>query len=184
MYAYTTLEELRRRNASLLAETRAAKMARASTRSPSDATFLSHSTTDVEFLPAVITLLEDHGGQVYIDKKDETLPPYTNRETATALRTRIVQSRRFVLFATSRSKDSRWMPWELGIADGVKDSRRVAVLPGVDTAADVTWTEREYLGIYNRVVHGDLQGHSQKVWMVLDQVKNTATELSRWLTGA
>src|SRR5205823_6157132 len=98
--------------------------------------FLSHSSSDLEILPGVISLLQSHGGTVYVDKKDEALPPYTSRETAVALRRRIAESENFILFATKSSKDSRWMPWELGISDGMKQSSRTAILPAVDTSND------------------------------------------------
>jgi hypothetical protein len=118
---------------------------------------------------------------VYIDKKDETLPPYTNRETAIKLRKKIHECRKFILFATKKSKDSKWIPWELGISDGYKQSTGTAIFPGLDTVDDSEWTEREYLGVYDRIVWGDLEGRKGRVWMVLNQEKNTATELSKWL---
>ena len=73
------------------------------------------------------------------------------------------------------------MPWELGLSDGIKKVAGTAVLPGVDSATDTKWAEQEYLGLYDRIVWGDLQGREKKVWMVLNQVANTATELSEWL---
>jgi hypothetical protein len=83
--------------------------------------FLAHSSKDERYLPGVISLLENHGGRVYIDKADSRLPDSTNRETAETLRSTISECTRFVLFVTTNSKDSKWVPWELGIADGKKD---------------------------------------------------------------
>lgn len=150
-------------------------------RSPEGATFLSHSSKDQELVVGAVRLLTGHGATVYIDKKDPALPPYTSKDTATGLKQRIQQSRKFVLLASKNSKDSRWVPWELGIADQAKGLGRVAVLPAVDSQTDVTWSHWEYLGLYDRIVWGDLEGESKRVWMVLDQRKNTATELSQWL---
>lgn len=181
MPEYATREMLRRFGNEVLSEERTRVVKRASERSPAGSTFLSHSSKDAELLPGVIRLLEGHGGSVYVDKKDESLPPFTSRETATTLRSRIVESRKFILFATQASHDSRWMPWELGISDGVKQAWCTAVLPGLDTAADTAWAEREYLGVYDRVVYGVLQGQQQKVWFVWNREKNTGTELSEWL---
>ncbi len=181
MVEYATRELLRRFGNEVMSEERASIVRRASQRSPAGATFLSHSTQDAELLPGVIRLLEGHGAQVYVDKKDDSLPPYTSRETATTLKRRIVECRKFVLFATKTSKDSRWMPWELGISDGVKPSGCITVLPSIDTAWDTSWSEREYLGVYDRIVWGDLDGEPQKVWMVWNQERNTATKLSDWL---
>ena len=150
-------------------------------RSPAGATFLSHSSQDAEWLVGAIRLLEGHGATVYVDKKDPKLPPYTNKETALGLKKRIHQSSKFVLLASNNSKDSRWVPWELGIADEHKGLDRVAILPAVDSENDTAWTSWEYLGLYDRVIWGDLQGERDKVWMVIGAQNNKAVELSSWL---
>ena len=181
MPRYATVGDIRARQSQLLTEEKRRIMVQAATRSSVGATFLSHSSRDVELLPGVIKLLEGHGATVYIDKKDPDLPPFTSRETAAVLRQRIRQSKKFILFATSTSKDSRWMPWELGLSDGLKGAAETAVLPAVDTVTDTKWTEREYLGTYNRVVFGKLSGYPEDVWMVWNQEKDTATRLSDWL---
>ncbi len=150
-------------------------------RNPAGTTFLSHSSQDGEWVVGAIRLLEGHGANVYVDKKDSKLPPYTNKETAAGLKERIHQSRKFVLLASNNSKDSRWVPWELGIADEHKGLSRVAILPAVDSTKETTWTNWEYLGLYHRIIWGDLEGHTDKVWMVIDASESTATELSKWL---
>ena len=178
---YTTTSEMRSFASSLTETARVAIRKRAETRSPVAATFLSHSTKDGDIVPYAVNLLEAHGAAVYIDKKDAALPPYTSRETARILRDRIGQSSKFVLLASENSKGSRWVPWELGLADGHKSPRNVAIFPAVDQAYDYAWTEQEYLGIYDRIVFGDHSSHTDKIWMVLNQEKNTATELGQWL---
>ncbi len=150
-------------------------------RSPEGATFLSHSSKDQELVVGAVRLLTGHGATVYIDKKDPALPPYTSKDTAIGLKKRIQQSRKFVLLASKNSKDSRWVPWELGIADQARGLSRVAILPTVEKQTDVTWSSWEYLGLYDRVVWGDLEGEAKRVWMVLDEKKNRATKLSDWL---
>ncbi|RYF44853.1 MAG: TIR domain-containing protein, partial [Cytophagaceae bacterium] len=154
----------------------------ASERSPLASTFLSHSSKDSDLLPGVVHLLQSHGAVVYIDKKDETLPPFTCRSTALTLRGRIEQSKKMVLFATENSKDSRWVPWELGLGDGLKKGNSVAILPSIETNSDQEWVEREYLGIYDRIVFGRIQGIEDMLWMVLNQEKNTAMSLRSWLS--
>lgn len=150
-------------------------------REPAGATFLSHSTKDKDLVTGAIRLLEGHGATVYIDKKDPYLPPYTSKDTADGLKRRINQSGKFVLLASKNSKDSRWVPWELGLADGHKGLSKVAILPAVENQSDTSWTNWEYLGLYDRIVWGDLQGQDKKVWMVLDQAKNKAVTLHSWL---
>jgi len=150
-------------------------------RSPNGATFLSHSSRDSDILPGAIQLLENHGATVYVDKKDPALPPYTSKTTAETLKTRINQSKKFVLLASENSKESRWVPWELGLADGYKTMRQVAILPTVETRANTSWTKWEYLGIYDRIVWGGHQSYTGDIWMVLNHKANTATELREWL---
>jgi hypothetical protein len=56
-----------------------------------------------------------------------------------------------------------------------------AILPSPDQATDRRWAEREYLGIYNRIVYGNLQGHQAPVYMIWNPDANAAIELSAWL---
>ena len=146
-------------------------------------TFLSHSSADAREVAGAVQLLENHGAKVYIDKRDATLPPYTSEETADALKKQIYESRRFVMLASKNSQQSKWVPWELGLADGVKTLKNIALLPASDSEDDTTWTSWEYLGLYRRIVFGDLPGVPGPVWMVQDTKKNIATELRKWLTA-
>lgn len=181
MIRYATIDDLKRIGGEVSADERRRLVTAAQQRQVAGSTFLSHSSRDTEVLPAVIRVLENHGASVYVDKKDESLPPYTSRETAQILRTRIIQCSKFVLFATKNSKDSKWVPWELGVSDGYKRPSNVAVFPGVDAVWETSWTEQEYLGIYDRIIWGDLNPYPQPLWMVLNQEDNTAIPLSDWL---
>lgn len=146
-------------------------------------TFLSHSSKDLELLEGAMEVLYNHGARVYIDEIDPEMPPYTSAETAALLKQRIAQTRRFVLLTTKNSKDSRWVPWELGIADGEKGLEKIALFPASDSTNDDDWTSWEYLGLYHRVVWGKLSGHEEELWMVLDAKANTAVTLRNWLSG-
>lgn len=145
--------------------------------------FLAHSSQDERYLPGVISVLENNGGRVYVDKADNRLPESTNRETAEILRTTINACRRFVLFVTTNSKDSRWIPWELGIADGEKGAYPVSLFPTAKNSNEQIWANQEYLGLYRRIVWGKMTGWTKEGWLVLDHVKNTATSLRQWLEG-
>ena len=147
--------------------------------------FLSHSSKDKVHLPAVISILQNHGGNVYIDSQDDRLPTTPNRETAEILRGTVTSCRRFVLFVTTNSKDSRWIPWELGLADGEKGQWPVALFPIAEKSFEQKWSEAEYLGLYQRIVWGQIKDVTQKnEWIVLNHEKNTAVTLRRWLTEA
>lgn len=181
MVSYTTKEELRGfvGDIPVLQRTRTRK--NAEERSPHGATFLSHSSRDDDLVDGAILILENHGATVYVDKIDPELPPYTSKETAAKLKTRINQSRKFVLLATKNSKESKWVPWELGLADGYKGFGKIALFPAVDARYETSWTSWEYMGLYDRIVWGKLKGYEKEVWMVLNEADNTATELSAWL---
>jgi hypothetical protein len=183
LISYTTKEEFRRFSSEITLNDRTQLRKRAQERSPEGATFLSHSSKDDDLVVGAIRILENHGATVYIDKKDPDLPPYTSDQTASTLKKRIEQTRKFVLLATKNSKESKWVPWELGIADGKKGLDRIALFPAVDERHDNSWTSWEYMGLYRRIVWGDLEGHEKRLWMVLDEKRNTATPLSRWLSG-
>ena len=128
-------------------------------------------------------MLEGHGAQVYVDEVDPEMPPYTNEGTAMLLKHRIRHSHRFVLLASKNSNESRWVLWELGVADGYKGLEQIALFPSSDSAHDMTWASWEYLGLYRRIVHGEMAGGGAPLWMVLDSRANTATALSEWLKG-
>ena len=108
-------------------------------------------------------MLESHGAAVYVDKKDGSLPPYTDKSTAKILKNRISESQKFVLLASEQSKDSRWVPWELGLADGYKGLGNVAIFPAVESKGRDAWTNWEYLGLYDRIIWGDHDSYSGKI---------------------
>lgn len=152
---------------------------------PSDRTdktvFLSHSTKDDDLVAGVVQILENHGGRVYVDHADPSVAGKECLAIAEHLRIVIRGCRKFVLLASPRSKDSNWIPWELGLADGIHSPRHVAIFPSAETIVDMEWSQREFLGLYNRIVWGKLVGYEKEVWMVWDFRANTATELSEWL---
>ena len=61
-----------------------------------------------------------HGGVPYIDKGDNRLPKIPSVKTAKVLKEAIKSCRRLIVFITTNSKESKWIPWELGIGDGAK----------------------------------------------------------------
>lgn len=153
----------------------------AASRDLTGSTFLSHSSKDDDLVTGAIKILENHGAKIYIDSIDPEMPPYTSERTANLLKDRIKQTKRFILLASANSKDSRWVPWELGVADGYKGFSNIALFPAVDNRHDNDWVSWEYLGLYRRIVWGDLQGHTSSVWMVYDHKTNSATSLADWL---
>jgi len=143
--------------------------------------FLSHSSADREALPKAIWFLMQYGVNVYIDKTDKELPQKTSSETGAKLKERIAEHRKFIVLVTANSKNSRWIPWELGIADEKKKMPNVALLPDIGNQSNAEWAEQEYLGLYPRIVNERFKNQTNPVWMVLDHQKNEGIELGEWL---
>lgn len=111
--------------------------------------FLSHSRKDNNLLTSAAQFLRSHGIKVYVDWLDEGMPDTVSGDTAKKLKERIAQQRKFVVLVTENSKDSRWVPWELGYADSKKGMEHVAAFPVRES--DRTFTHNEYLQIYPRI---------------------------------
>lgn len=143
--------------------------------------FLSHSSNDDDLVPGAVRVLEVNGGQVYVDHVDPENSQDSVTDIAEHIRSVIRGCRRFVMLATPRSKDSKWIPWELGLADGIHHEPNIALFPAAQSSVDWEWSEREYLGLYRRIVWGRLEGREDWLWLVWDFRANTAEPLNRWL---
>lgn len=144
--------------------------------------FLSHSSKDADKLTSVINFLEQYETNVYIDKEDKDLPRKTSPETAVKLKKNIVQCNKFIVLVSNNSKESKWIPWELGIADVEKRLANIALLPSTNDFGTPDWLEQEYMGLYHRIVYGRHTSYTSPVWMVYNHSNNTGTELGEWLT--
>jgi len=143
--------------------------------------FLSHSSKDKDKLVDVISFLESYGAEVYIDKNDKDLPKITNYNTAKILKERINSIPKFILFVTPNSKDSRWIPWELGLADGIGKYKNIAILPASNYQYDSNWTEQEYLGLYQQIIWGKPDNEDIEDLVVFDRFNNKKVYLREWL---
>ncbi|MDE3721377.1 toll/interleukin-1 receptor domain-containing protein [Nocardiopsis sp. N85] len=150
MANYYTMRELRARAGGLTAEG-ARERLRESAKSavgPFDV-FLSHSFQDAQVILGLRGLLSDQGLRVYVDWVDDPELDRSRVSSATAARLRQrMQQSRSLIYATSRAaRKSRWMPWELGYFDGIRDGSRVSILP-VDGDGLSAFDGEEYLGLY------------------------------------
>ena len=143
--------------------------------------FLSHSSKDKNILPSVINFLSRYGVNVYIDKADEELPQITSPETGEILKNRIQEARKFIVLISENSRYSKWIPWELGIADEKKKISKITLLPTVQGISLPNWPQQEYLGLYPRIVYSNFKGQQQSVWMVYNHHQKTGTGLDEWL---
>ncbi len=115
-----------------------------------DATvFLSHSSKDKRLAEYVKTVLGGQGISVYIDWQDSELPAKATRQTAKALKERIKEHKLFLLLLTNNSAESRWVPWELGIADQAKGLQQTLIFPVGQVSSHVMG--RTYLQLYHHI---------------------------------
>lgn len=133
--------------------------------------FLSHSHKDKDLVEGIANLLAGVGVEVYIDWLDDGMPERPDRETAKRIKDKIKEYQRFVLLATKNSLNSLWVPWELGLADGVKEMNKIAVLPVRDDSYE-SWKGNEHIDLYPRIEDTGVF-HLGATW--------GATQLSTWL---
>lgn len=179
MVEFVTFSDLNRFNQKLtINEQRSIKIA--ASKKNAKNTFLSHSSKDAEYLPGVIELLENHGASVYCDLGDDRMPEDPSPETAQIIKSQITSSKKLVVFVTINSKDSKWVPWELGVGDMSLSPKNVALLPASKESWNQSWARQEYMGLYNHIVFGRITGKPQPLWMVYDYRTNSAMTLSEW----
>ena len=111
--------------------------------------FLCHSHSDRSLVEGFVKYVRQKGRNVYIDWMDTTLPPTPSRATASRIKSKIVSCDLFIFLATHNSMNSRWCPWEIGYADGVKKLETILIVP---TESDNgTYYGNEYLQLYRKL---------------------------------
>lgn len=110
--------------------------------------FLSHTRADREQAEQLAEQLRAAGLSVYLDVDDEALSRLHGRELAERLKNILSRSRLLLFVFSARSTESRWMPWELGLAHGVVG--RVLLWP-LNAAAGRAAARQEYLKLYEQV---------------------------------
>ena len=134
--------------------------------------FLSHSHKDKDLIQPAIAFLRSHGVKVYVDWMDEGMPDVVSGETAKKIKQKIGEQKKFLVLVTENSKDSRWVPWELGYADPVKGMSHIASFP---VAEKEDFAQNEYMRIYPKIyfVGG--------TWYVWQDDPTNLTYLTDWL---
>lgn len=116
--------------------------------------FLSHSHADRDIVYAFIQYLASFGINIYVDWQDSEMPRVTSVETARRIKDQIAANKLFMVFYTLNSKNSRWVPWELGVADQIKGYDYTYIVPVADDQQG-QFNELEYLRIYKRIEFAD-----------------------------
>lgn len=111
--------------------------------------FLCHSHKDAEYAKGLQVLLAEQGLVLYIDWEDPCMPDTPDRRTAERIQKAISESDLFLFLATPNSTGSRWCPWEIGYADGVKLLDSIIVVPTSDSRGQ--YYGNEYLQLYRSI---------------------------------
>ncbi len=141
--------------------------------------FLSHAFSDKDLILGIALTLEDLGYSVYLDWRND---PDLDRNsvtpaTAQKLRERM-RSSNCLFFATERSSNSKWMPWELGYKDG--HNTHSAILPLREGESN-SFTGQEYLGIYPYVNQAKSKNGQEKLW--IHDAPDSYIVFDDWLKG-
>ncbi len=127
--------------------------------------FLSHSIRDADLILGMKGALEDLGYSVYVDWIDD---PQLDRSkvtlsTADKLRQRMNSSASLFFVTTANTDASKWMPWECGYFDGIKE--KVAIAPIQSQSTDNSYSGQEYLGLYPYVVQQQNTQGKETLWV-------------------
>lgn len=175
--AFITRDQINRyqKGLSITNESISLKQAAATASSGSTAStsiFLSHSHKDKELIAPALAFLRSHGVTIYVDWMDEGMPDTVSSATAVKIKEKIKQQKKFVLMVTENSKDSRWVPWELGYADPVKGINHIATFP---IAERTDFTKNEYMKIYPKIEY------VSDMWWVWTDDPQKLVKLDTWL---
>ena len=137
--------------------------------------FLSHSFLDAEVILGLKLALEEKNFTVYVDWiEDKQLNRNNvNSGTANQLRNRMRKCKSLFFATSDNSSNSKWMPWELGYFDGLKN--KVAIIPIKKSSFDSNnFSGQEYLGLYDYVIeqYGSLH---------IQYLNGTTRRLQEWI---
>ncbi len=135
--------------------------------------FLSHSYNDRAIIPALKAELEKFGYKVYVDWINDKLLSRDNvsKDTAKVLQKRMKQSKCLIYATSENSSSSRWMPWELGYFDGIKD-KMVGILPvkKYGNGFQDNFKGEEYLGLYYYIDKDRISGKDKEALWVRESL--------------
>ena len=144
---------------------------------------MSHSYVDSAEILGLKLDIESMGYSVYVDWIEDGQLDRSNvtKENANVLRARMLRCDSLFFVTSESSKSSKWMPWELGFFDGIK--QKVAILPVLDISqATNAYNGQEYLSLYPYVTKDKVQGTGRdELWV--RESESTYIAFSEWLKG-
>ena len=155
-------------------------LAKAASTLPGKTVFVSHASADDQWIPGVLRFFDRFAAPAYVDDFDKRLPKPPTTATALTLKNEIKQCPRFVVLVSPNSRFSRWIPWELGLADGFKNIPLIALLPVTPEGTEENWTKEEYFSLYPRIF-SDGPSNDDSSWYVRDPRDALCWHLNLWL---
>jgi hypothetical protein len=143
--------------------------------------FLSHSSSDAAIVAGLKLELEDLGYSVYVDWIED--PKLDRRkvtkETARLLQQRMQSCKSLFYAFTENASESKWMPWELGYFDGIK--QKAAVLP-ISNGIKEEFKGTEYVGIYYYITK-EINDQTKKDALWVNESKKIYVSYDRWINN-
>jgi hypothetical protein len=135
--------------------------------------FLSHSTGDSEQIWGLKLELENLDYSVYIDWIDDAQLDRSNvnKDTADTLRERMKSCKSLFYAYSVNAVKSKWMPWELGYFDGLKEKAAVLPIRASNVGNTDSYSGSEYLSLYPYIsIDNNFQGENT-LWVHENQKK-------------
>lgn len=145
--------------------------------------FISYNINDIDVAKALYHFLrERYGFKVYADFIDPSLDRKdVSKRSAIILSNRINSCKILIYIHSNNSAKSKWCPWEIGLASGLKNFNCL-VLPLIEDD-DNEFVRQEYLTLYpwltiNPSLNGD--NKTKYLWVHEDNVKESKN-LGKWI---
>jgi hypothetical protein len=143
--------------------------------------FISYRHEDRAYVPRVVKFLKSLQKGIYVDFLDEELIKAPDNQTAPILRSRINQCRKLIQIITPNAGSSKWMPWELGLGDGLLGYANAVILPVVNEHNPRI--EQDYLNMYGHIETTKSRDQTLTGWAII-YPNSTAIWFSEWLTSS
>lgn len=134
--------------------------------------FLSHSYRDHVAVAGLVKYLnEQYGYEIYVDwiNDPELDRKNVSKKTAMIIKSRMRKCKCLFYVTSDYAPNSKWMPWELGLMDGMKSKVVICPLVQNNQVGD-DYKGQEYLGIYPYITENKIKGTCKDALWVRDDV--------------
>jgi hypothetical protein len=112
--------------------------------------YLSYALLDKKIVKKTADFFRAVNKNIKVDMMEKTMSEKVSINTSRTVKNKIIKNDKFVFLATSTSIFSKWINWELGIADCYKANEdKILILPIADK--DTRWLGDVYFKLYPRI---------------------------------